>query len=125
LKTLARRSAIPVELEVHDHRRLPERAEVALYYIVAEALTNAVKHAQASVVHVEFGVEDSVVQLAVRDDGVGGADPNRGSGLVGLRDRIETLGGRIEIASPSGKGTSLLVRVPIEDATTAAASQSR
>jgi signal transduction histidine kinase len=114
LKTLARRSAVPVELDVRSDRRLPERVEVAAYYVVSEALTNAAKHAHASVVHVEVDVDDSIVQLAIRDDGSGGADPARGSGLIGLTDRVEALGGRIEIASPAGRGTSLLARIPIE-----------
>jgi len=114
LKTLARRSAVPVELDVRADRRLPERVEVAAYYVVSEALTNAAKHAHASVVHVDLEAEDSIVQLAIRDDGVGGADPARGSGLIGLSDRVEALGGRIEIASPTGRGTSLLVRIPTE-----------
>ena len=113
LKTLARRSAVPVELKLGSDRRLPEHVEVACYYVVSEALTNAAKHAHASVVDVEVNADDSTVQLAIRDDGVGGADLNQGSGLVGLGDRVEALGGRIEVASPTGRGTSLLVRIPI------------
>jgi signal transduction histidine kinase len=115
LKTLARRSAVLVELDLRNDRRLPERVEVAAYYVVSEALTNAAKHAHASVVHVEVDVDDSIVQLAIRDDGSGGADPARGSGLMGLTDRVEALGGRIEIASPTGRGTSLFARIPTED----------
>jgi PAS domain S-box-containing protein len=114
LKSLARRSAVPVELELASDRRLPEPVEVAGYYVVSEALTNAAKHAHASVVHVELKADDSVLQLAIQDDGIGGADFNQGSGLVGLGDRVEALGGRIEVASPPGSGTSLLVRIPIE-----------
>jgi signal transduction histidine kinase len=114
LRTLARRSAVPVELDVRGNRRLNKEIELAAYYVASEALTNAAKHAHASVVHVEVNADDSIVQLAIRDDGVGGADPNRGSGLVGLGDRVEALGGRIEVASPAGRGTSLLVRIPIE-----------
>jgi signal transduction histidine kinase len=114
LKTLARRSAVPVELDVRTDRRLPEQVEVAAYYLVSEALTNAAKHAHASVVHVDVDAEDSIIQLAIHDDGVGGADPAQGSGLIGLSDRVEALGGRIEIASPAGHGTSLLVRIPLE-----------
>jgi PAS domain S-box-containing protein len=113
LKTLARRSAVPVELKLKSDRRLPESVEVAGYYVVSEALTNAAKHAHASVVHVELNADDSSLQLAIRDDGVGGADLDHGSGLVGLGDRVEALGGRIEVASPAGGGTSLLVRIPI------------
>jgi signal transduction histidine kinase/PAS domain-containing protein len=114
LRALARRSAVPVELDVRPERRLPERVEVAAYYVVSEALTNAAKHAHASVVHVDVDADDSIVQLAIRDDGVGRADPVRGSGLIGLTDRVEALGGRMEVASPAGRGTSLLVRIPID-----------
>jgi signal transduction histidine kinase len=113
IKTLARRSAIPVQLDVCAERRLPERIEVAAYYIVSEALTNAAKHAHASVVHVDVKAQDAVVRLSIRDDGIGGADPSQGSGLIGLRDRVETVGGRMEIASAAGMGTSLLVTIPI------------
>jgi signal transduction histidine kinase len=114
LRTLARRSAVPVELDVRVDRRLPERVEVAVYYVASEALTNAAKHANASVVHLDFETDDTAVQLTIRDDGIGGADPTRGSGLVGLTDRIEALGGKIEIASPAGRGTSLVVRIPLD-----------
>jgi len=114
LKALARRSTVPVELDVRGVDRLPEQVEVAVYYIVSEALTNAAKHAQASVVHVDVETEDAIARLSIRDDGVGGADLGQGSGLVGLRDRVEALGGRIEIRSPSGSGTSLVVTLPIE-----------
>jgi signal transduction histidine kinase len=114
LKTLARRSAVPVELELRTDRRLPERVEVAVYYIVSEALTNAAKHAHASVVQVDVDTDDWMVHLAISDDGGGGADPGRGSGLIGLTDRVEALGGRIEILSSAGHGTSLLARIPLE-----------
>jgi signal transduction histidine kinase len=113
LNALRRRSAVPVELELHAERRLPEQVEVAAYYVVAEALTNAAKHAQASVVNVELHTDDAIVQLAVRDDGVGGADLSRGSGLLGLRDRIEALGGTLQVTSPAGEGTTLLIEVPL------------
>jgi signal transduction histidine kinase len=113
LRTLARRSAVPVELALHAERRLPERVEVAAYYVAAEALTNAAKHAQASVVKVELDAHDAILQLAIRDDGLGGADPSRGSGLVGLSDRIEALGGTLEVTSPTGGGTTLLIEVPV------------
>ncbi|MCW3016723.1 MAG: Histidine kinase [Solirubrobacterales bacterium] len=120
LRTLARRSAVPVKLSLPPDRRLPERAEAASYYVVAEALTNAAKHARASGVRIDLDidvdVEDNpaIVRLMIRDDGIGGADPGRGSGLVGLRDRVEALGGTLEIASPSGVGTSLRVEIPTE-----------
>ncbi|MCW2500756.1 MAG: hypothetical protein JWN87_2432 [Frankiales bacterium] len=112
LKALARRSRVPVKLEVRGDGRLPEPVEVAVYYIVSEGLTNAAKHAQASVVLVDVESDGVVVGLSIRDDGVGGADPGQGSGLVGLRDRVEALGGKIEITSPAGSGTSVVVRLP-------------
>jgi signal transduction histidine kinase len=115
LKTLARRSSVPVEFDLSADRRLPERVEVAVYYLVSEALTNVAKHAHASVVRVDLEADDAVVQLSVRDDGVGGARPDQGSGLIGLRDRIEALGGTIDMASPEGKGTTLLVEIPLPD----------
>jgi signal transduction histidine kinase len=114
LGMLARRSAVPVKLSVHDHRHLPERVEVAVYYLVSEALTNAAKHAHASLVNVDLRVEDGMVRLSIDDDGIGGADPRAGSGLIGLRDRVEALGGTSQIISPTGQGTSLHVGIPIE-----------
>jgi signal transduction histidine kinase len=115
LKTLARRSAVPVDLDVRLDRRLPEPVEVAVYFVVSEALTNVAKHAQASLVRVDVEAPDGAVRLAVSDDGVGGADPDHGSGLVGLRDRVEAAGGRIEITSPTGGGTTLLVTIPLDE----------
>jgi PAS domain S-box-containing protein len=114
LKGLARRSGIPVELELHADRRLPDRVEVATYYVVSEALANAAKHAQASVVHVELRAQDATVELAIDDDGIGGADPAGGSGLIGLRDRVEALGGTLEVTSGRGRGTSLRARIPLD-----------
>ena len=112
LKALARRSAIPVELDTEVAKRLPEQVEVAAYYVVSEALTNAVKHARASVVVVEVRVADGRLHVWVRDDGAGGADPDRGSGLIGLIDRVQALGGAISITSPPGDGTTLRVDLP-------------
>jgi signal transduction histidine kinase/PAS domain-containing protein len=114
LKILARRSAVPVELEVRAGTRLPEPVEVAAYYIVSEALTNTAKHAHASAAHVTVEARDGVLGLSIRDDGRGGADPVRGSGLIGLTDRVDALGGTIEVTSPVGAGTTLLIRLPIE-----------
>jgi PAS domain S-box-containing protein len=119
LRALARRSAVPVELDLRAERRLPEQVEVAAYYAVAEALTNAAKHAHASVVNVELDTLDAVLQLAIRDDGIGGADPAQGSGLVGLSDRIEALGGTLKVASPTGRGTTLLIEIPVESQSSA------
>jgi signal transduction histidine kinase len=98
---------------VRAETRLPEPVEVAAYYIVSEALTNTAKHAGASEVHVLVEAHDGVLGLSIRDDGCGGADPGRGSGLIGLSDRVDALGGTIEVASPSGEGTTLLVTLPI------------
>ncbi len=114
LKTLARRSPIPVMLDVRVDGRLPESLEVAAYYVVSEMLTNAAKHAHASSVQVDVTGADGVLGVAVRDDGIGGADPARGSGLVGLRDRVETLGGTITVDSPRGRGTSIDVALPLD-----------
>ena len=114
LGALARRSAVPVDLDVQVTGRLPETAEVAAYYAVAEAVTNTAKHARASAVKVEVAARDRVVHLRVSDDGRGGADFGRGSGLVGLKDRVEALGGRILLDSPPGSGTVLDVVLPLD-----------
>jgi signal transduction histidine kinase len=115
LQTLASRSAVPVEVEVHAERRLPAPVEVAAYYVVSEALTNTAKHANASEAHVSVEARDDAVELSIRDDGSGGADSTRGTGLIGLADRVDALGGTIEVTSPVGEGTTLLVTLPIED----------
>jgi PAS domain S-box-containing protein len=112
LKTLARRSAVPVRLDVRADPRLPEPVAVAAYYVVSEALTNSAKHADASAVDVTVGAADGVLTLSIRDDGGGGADPARGSGLIGLADRVETLGGTIDVVSPAGQGTTLCITLP-------------
>jgi signal transduction histidine kinase len=113
LRTLARRSTAPVNLDIAVPRRLPDYVEVAGYYVVAEALTNATKHAQASQVHLAVKTEGDYLYLSIRDDGIGGADAGKGSGLIGLVDRVEALGGRIGIASHRGDGTSLDVVIPL------------
>jgi PAS domain S-box-containing protein len=113
LKALGRRSPVRVKLGLGFEQRLPNHVEVAAYYTVSEALTNASKHANATRVWVSLRVDHDTLLLSIRDDGVGGADPNRGSGLTGLRDRIEALGGRIKIESPSGSGTLIEVEIPI------------
>ena len=114
LRTLARRSAIPVELDIRTETRPPEPVEVAAYYVVSEALTNTAKHARASVVRIAVEVRHGVLELSIRDDGSGGADPARGSGLIGLTDRVDSLGGTIEVTSPAGQGTTLRIRLPVE-----------
>jgi signal transduction histidine kinase len=113
LKSLGRRSAFRVELDVGFEHRLPDQVEVAAYYTVSEALTNASKHANALHVWVSLSVGADTLVVSIRDDGVGGADAGRGSGLTGLRDRIEGLGGTIQVKSPPGAGTSIEVRIPI------------
>jgi GAF domain-containing protein len=113
LNALARRCPIRVDLEVRVNGRLPEPVEVSAYYVVAEALTNAAKHARASAVGVEAEVVGDLLRIAVRDDGVGGADLAGGSGLAGLKDRVEALGGRIVLHSPRGAGTSLRAELPL------------
>ena len=112
IKTLARRSAVPVDLHVAVDQRLPESIEVAAYYVVAEALTNAAKHAHATEVRVSCEVDDVNLSLRIQDDGIGGADLSRGSGLIGLKDRVEAVGGQLEIASIAGHGTSLSATIP-------------
>jgi signal transduction histidine kinase len=114
LKTLARRSPIPVALDVRVDGRLPDGVEVCAYYVVSEMLTNTAKHAQASAVHVDVGRAEGLLHVSVRDDGVGGADPARGSGLVGLHDRVEALGGTILVQSAKGAGTAVEVLLPLK-----------
>ena len=112
LKALARRSPVPVEVEVDLRARLPESVEVGAYYVVSEALANTAKHAEASFVHVEVRMSDGTLELSIHDDGVGGADPSRGSGLTGLADRVQALGGAISFTSPTGQGTTLAATLP-------------
>jgi len=114
LKALGRRSALPVELDLAIEERLAEHVEIGAYYVVSEALTNAAKHARASKVEVHARARDGVLKLTIEDDGVGGADPSRGSGLTGLADRVEALGGTIWIASTAGEGTSLRVELSLD-----------
>jgi signal transduction histidine kinase len=113
LKTLARRSPIPIDLDMEALGRLPEHVEVSAYYVVSEAITNATKHAHATRVVVEVQAGDNVLRVAVRDDGAGGADFTRGTGLVGLKDRVEAIGGSILLDSPRGAGTTLRVELPL------------
>ena len=115
LKSLTRRSPLPVEPNVNIEGRLPETVEVAAYYVVAEALTNAAKHSQASGVHVEAAVRDGRLHVSIHDDGIGGADPTHGSGLIGLTDRVEALAGTITVTSPPDQGTSVQVELPLDN----------
>ncbi|HYZ52199.1 MAG TPA: ATP-binding protein, partial [Streptosporangiaceae bacterium] len=113
LKALARRSAVPVRLDVRVEGRLPEPAEIAAYYAVSEALTNTAKHAHATVADVQVTIGEGVLDVRVRDDGRGGADVTGGSGLAGLKDRAEALGGHLWLHSPPGAGTALQVQLPV------------
>jgi signal transduction histidine kinase len=116
LRSLARRSAVPVDLDVGLKDPLPRAVDVAGYYVVSEALTNAAKHAAASKVIIRAEADAEVLRISVRDDGVGGADLSAGSGLIGLKDRVEALGGRMTLQSPRGSGTSLSIELPLTPA---------
>jgi PAS domain S-box-containing protein len=113
VEALARRAPVPVEIAELPDERLPEPFEAAAYYLISEALTNVAKYARASVVHVSVATRDHGVVVEVRDDGIGGADAAGGSGLRGLADRVEALGGALEVVSPAGDGTSLKATIPL------------
>jgi signal transduction histidine kinase len=113
LRALGRRSPIPMEVDVRIDGRLPEHVEVAAYYVVSEMLTNAARHARASVVEVDAEASGGMLRVWVRDDGVGGADPRRGSGLIGVQDRVDALGGTFTLHSPAGVGTTVTCELPI------------
>jgi len=113
LKTLAHRSPIPVQLDVGVEERLPEHVEVAAYYVVSEALTNTAKHAQATLVRVGIETSDDMLHVLVSDDGIGGADPLRGTGLLGLKDRAEAIGGTVCVETLRSEGTTLSARLPL------------
>ena len=115
LRTLARRSPVPVELDLRLPGTIAESVEVAAYYFIAETLTNTTKHAEASRIDVTVEPRDRRLWVCVRDDGVGGADPTCGSGLVGLRDRIEAFGGTMTLDSPPGEGTALVAQLPLPE----------
>jgi len=114
LRALAHRSAIPVDLEITTDVRLAEPIEVAAYFVASEALASAAKHSEASRIDVSLERRDGSLVLSVRDDGVGGADAARGSGLVGLADRAEALGGSIRVYSRPGRGTRITAALPLE-----------
>jgi signal transduction histidine kinase len=113
LEMLAGRCGIPVDLCAELDDRLPPPVEAAAYYIVAEALTNATKHAEAGRVRVDVRRLDGEALVEVSDDGVGGADTSGGSGLRGLDDRVDALGGELELVSPAGAGTLVRARLPV------------
>jgi signal transduction histidine kinase len=112
LEALAQRAPLPVEVEIRLEHRLPEQVEAAAYYVVAEAITNVAKYAQASHASVAVRRANGTATVIVRDDGVGGADPTRGSGLRGLAARVEALNGRLEIDSPPEGGTRVTAEIP-------------
>jgi signal transduction histidine kinase len=114
LRALARRSAAAVDLDVTANARFPEPVEIAAYYVASEALANVIKHAQAARIEISLTARHGSLLLSVRDDGVGGADPARGSGLAGLADRVEALGGSIHVHSAAGAGTHITVDLPLE-----------
>ena len=114
LEALARRSVVPVELDLNLGPRLGEHVEAAGYYIASEAITNVAKHAQASVIDMRVDDCDDTLTLSISDDGIGGADPSRGSGIIGLKDRVEALGGTISVLSPPGQGTALHIQLPAD-----------
>jgi signal transduction histidine kinase len=113
LRSLARRTSVPVALDIGEIGRLPQTVEAAAYYVVSEALANAAKHANATVVHAELNVGDGWLNLSISDDGDGGADPAKGSGIIGLIDRVDALGGKLTLDSPPGAGTSLVIGLPV------------
>jgi signal transduction histidine kinase len=115
LKRLVSRSPLRVNLDVRADGRFSEPVEVTAYYFVSEALTNAAKYADAPVVDVTVAADGGALRVEVRDDGRGGADPAKGSGLLGLRDRVEAIGGTMRLTSPPGAGTSLRVELPLRD----------
>jgi signal transduction histidine kinase len=115
LKRLAARSPLRVNLDCRADGRFPEPVEVAAYYVVSESLTNAAKYADAPAVDVMVAADGGALHVEVRDDGRGGADPAEGSGLLGLRDRVEAIGGTMRLTSPPGAGTSLRVDLPLRD----------
>jgi signal transduction histidine kinase len=115
LKRLIARSPLRVNLDLHTNQRFPEPVEVTTYYVVSESLTNAAKYADTPVVDVAVTADSGAVRVQIRDDGRGGADPAQGSGLLGLRDRVEAIGGTMRLTSPPGAGTSLRVELPLID----------
>jgi signal transduction histidine kinase len=125
LRALARRSPVPVRVDVLAEQRMPEHVEVSAYYVVTEALTNAAKHARASAVSIRVEMAGDLLTVAVTDDGAGGALVGGGTGLVGLKDRVEALGGRISLRSPPGTGTALCAELPVTNAGIVAWADSR
>jgi signal transduction histidine kinase len=113
IRALARRSPLPVRVQARTGDRLPGSCEITAYCVAAEAFTNAAKHASASAVDIRIEQAGDTVTVEVRDDGDGGADASRGSGLTGLRDRVEAVGGSMRVDSPAGAGTVVTVLLPV------------
>jgi signal transduction histidine kinase len=113
LKRLVSRSPLRVNLDCRADGRFPEPVEVTAYYVVSESLTNAAKHADTPVVDVAVAADGDALRVEIRDDGRGGADPAGGSGLLGLKDRVEAIGGTMRLTSPPGAGTSLSIELPL------------
>ena len=113
IRALARRSPLPVRVQIRAGGRLPGSCEITAYYVAAEAFTNAAKHAKASAVDILIEGADGTLTVQVRDNGVGAADASRGSGLTCLRDRVEAVGGSMTLDSPAGAGTVLTVLLPV------------
>jgi PAS domain S-box-containing protein len=113
LKALARKSPVPVDVTVEVERRPPEAIEIAVYYVVSEALTNVAKYADASEATVTVTTSDTAIRAAIEDNGRGGAEASGGSGLTGLIDRVEALGGRFVLDSPPGRGTRIEIELPL------------
>ena len=116
LEDLAARATAPVTLEVRVPQRPPAAVEIAAYYVISEALANVAKYADATSVDIRVVRHRTHLEISVVDDGAGGADPSRGSGLAGLAARVESLGGRLELESPLGEGTALRVTLPLQAA---------
>jgi signal transduction histidine kinase len=104
-----------VHLDIQVEERLPDPVEIAAYYTISEALTNIAKHAQATVADIQVAESDGVLKVRVHDNGRGGADFSHGSGLVGLKDRAEALGGHLDVRSPPGAGTTLEITLPLAE----------
>jgi signal transduction histidine kinase len=114
LQTLAHRSAIPVDLDITTDVRLAEPIEVAAYFVASEALANAAKHSDATRIDISLERRDGNLLLSVHDNGGGGADLSRGSGIVGLNDRVEALGGSLHVDSRPGEGTQIVAQLPLD-----------
>jgi signal transduction histidine kinase len=113
LEALAARAPVPVDVRGIPEDRIDPAVKACAYFVTAEALTNVAKYANATEASVHVSLEDECLRVEVRDDGIGGADPTCGTGLRGLRDRVDALGGRLDIDSPMGRGTTITVEMPL------------